>query len=58
MISETKLDESFPVGQFLMDGYSVPYRFDRDGTNNYMLIKRFFKDVIYLFYCQGHLKDF
>ena len=32
MISETKLDESFPVGQFLMDGYSVPYRLDRDGN--------------------------
>ena len=26
MISETKLDESFPIGQFLIDGYSVPFR--------------------------------
>ena len=32
MISETKLDESFPVGQFLIDGYSVPFRFDRNGN--------------------------
>ena len=24
MISETKLDESFPPGHFLFDGYSVP----------------------------------
>ena len=29
MISETKLDESFPIGQFLIDGYSVPFRFDK-----------------------------
>ena len=26
--------------------------------NIYMQIKRFFKNVIYLFYCQGHLKHF
>ena len=37
MISETKLDESFPVGQFLIDGYSVPYRFDRDGNDGGIL---------------------
>ena len=28
MISETKLDESFPIGQFLIDGYSVPFRLE------------------------------
>ena len=38
MISETKLDESFPVGQFLMDGHSVPYRFDRDGNDGGILL--------------------
>ena len=38
MISETKLNESFPVGQFLMDGYSVPYRFDRDGNGGGILL--------------------
>ena len=32
MISETKLDESFPSGQFLLDGYNVPFRSDRDGN--------------------------
>ena len=26
MISETKLDYSFPEGQFLIAGYSTPYR--------------------------------
>ena len=30
MISETKIDESFPRGNFLIDGFSSPYRLDRD----------------------------
>ena len=29
MISETKLDNSFPEGQLLIEGYSKPYRIDR-----------------------------
>ena len=29
-IQETKLDSSYPTGQFLIDGYSEPYRLDRD----------------------------
>ena len=30
MISETKLDNSFPEGQFLVEGYSKPYRIDHN----------------------------
>ena len=30
LISETKLDSSFPEGQFLIPGYSSPYRLDRN----------------------------
>ena len=30
MISEAKLDESFPESQFLMDGFTPPYRMDRN----------------------------
>ena len=30
MISETKLHNSSPEGQFLIPGYSSPYRFDRN----------------------------
>ena len=30
MVSETKLDNSFPVGQFLIDGYGPPIRLDGD----------------------------
>ena len=26
MVSETKLDNSFPVSQFLIDGYTPPFR--------------------------------
>ena len=32
MISEIKPDQSFPPGQFLLDGYSVPFRSDKDGN--------------------------
>ena len=30
MVSETKLDISFSVGQFLIDDYGPPIRLDRD----------------------------
>ena len=30
MISETKIDESFPKGQFLIKGFNEPFRLDRD----------------------------
>ena len=28
MISETKIDDSFPIANFLIDGFSQPYRID------------------------------
>ena len=36
MISETKIDYSFPINQFIIDGYSTPYRLDRNAVNNYL----------------------
>ena len=31
MVSETKLDEIFfPIGQFIIEGFGVPYRVDRN----------------------------
>ena len=30
MVSETKLDDSFPEVQFLMEGFHSPFRFDRN----------------------------
>ena len=38
MISETKLDESFPPSQFFLDGYSVPFRLDRNGNGGGILL--------------------
>ena len=29
MISETKIDESFPLSQYIIDGLSMPYHRDR-----------------------------
>ena len=37
MISETKLDFSFPEGQFFLDGYQTPFRFDRNGNGGGIL---------------------
>ena len=33
VISETKLDESFPSSQFFLDGYRAPFHFDRNGND-------------------------
>ena len=30
MVSETKIDDSFPIGSFLIHGFTPPYRLDRD----------------------------
>ena len=38
MISETKLDSSFPNRQFQIHGYSEPYRFDRNGNGSGILV--------------------
>ena len=31
LISETRIGDSFPIAQFQMKGFSVPYRYDRNG---------------------------
>lgn len=31
LLTETKLDDSFPTSQFLVDGFSEPFRLDRIG---------------------------
>ena len=30
VVTETKLDSSFPKGQFMIEGFLEPYRFDRN----------------------------
>ena len=38
LISETKLDDSFPTAQFQMKDFSVPYRYDRNGKGGGLLL--------------------
>ena len=38
MVSETKLDPSFPTGQFHIHGFSEPYRFDRNSSSGGILL--------------------
>ena len=38
LISETKLDDSFPSGQFKICGFSMPYRFDRNSLSGILYI--------------------
>ena len=37
-IQETKLDDSFPTTQLLIDGYNEPYRLDRNRRGGGVLI--------------------
>ena len=38
MLSETKLDESFPNSQFLINGFSAPYRLDRNNRGGGIIL--------------------
>ena len=38
IITETKLDDTFPVWQFHIDGFSKPYRLDRNRNGGGVII--------------------
>ena len=38
IISERKLDDSFPTAQFLLHGFSAPYRLDRNSKGGGILL--------------------
>ena len=38
MICETKTDAGFPIGQFLFNGYSTPFRLDRNAHGEGILL--------------------
>ena len=38
LISETKVDNEFPVSQFCVAGYSVPFKLDRTGKGGGMTL--------------------
>ena len=38
LVAETKIDSSFPKGQFLIDGFAAPYRLDRNKDGGGLLV--------------------
>ena len=38
MISESKVDESFPDGQFFLDGFGTPFRLDRNRNDGGIML--------------------
>ena len=44
MISETKIDDSYPLNQFQIEGYSSPFRLDRDSHGGGIMI--YFPDYL------------
>ena len=38
LISETKIDNTFPWSQFCVPGYSVPFRLDRTGNGGGIIL--------------------
>ena len=38
LVSETKIDDSFPNGNFLIDGFSTPYRLDRNSNGGGLIL--------------------
>ena len=38
MISETKLDESFPTSQFMINSFSAPFRLDRNDKGDGIIL--------------------
>ena len=38
MTSETKIDDSFPIANFLIDGFSQPYRIDRNSSGGGIML--------------------
>ena len=39
LVSETKIDDSFPIGNFLIDGFSTPYRLDRNSNGAGLILR-------------------
>ena len=59
MISETKIDDSFPLENFLIGGFSRPYRLDRDllGRGILLYVRKISRQT-YLRWKQNRLKVF
>ena len=46
VLSETKLDSTFPSNQFLINGFSVPHRFDRNSKGGCILLYVKYKIIV------------
>ena len=38
IIAETKIDETFPTSQFMLNSFKVPYRLDKTNTSGGILV--------------------
>ena len=38
LVSKTKIDDNFPIGIFLIDGFSTPYRLDRNSNGGGLML--------------------
>ena len=38
LVSETKIDDNFPQGQFVIDGFSALYKLDRNCLNGSLML--------------------
>ena len=38
MVTKTKLDETLPLGQFYVEGFTMPYRLDRNRNGGRVII--------------------
>ena len=38
MVSETELDEIFPIGQFIIEGFGIPYRVDQNANDGGIML--------------------
>ena len=60
MVSETKIDNSFPVGDFFIDGFSTPYRLDRDRTGGgiMLFVREDIPSNVLATYEKNHIENF
>ena len=45
MISETKIGNSFPISQFILTGYPIPFRLDRTSRKEGGILLFFREDI-------------
>ena len=53
VLVETKLDESFPENQFIIEGYTKPYRLDRNCNGGGVFIRNCNGGGVFIRNCNG-----